>query len=95
MEEDSCGWEELLKTLHWLTLASDEAMLAGTSNARSSTELDAAAATELAANDESLCDATRFSFTVPPAEAGDNGSFHLRVRFGVKVRISMTIHHMT
>lgn len=85
MEEDNAGWEKLLKTLHWLTLASDDAMLAGTTNLRStSTELDAAAATELAANDESLCDSTRFSFTVPPAEAGDNGSFHLRVRFGVK-----------
>ena len=82
MDQDNTGWEKLLKTLYWLTLATEDAATDGTMSRSDVSDLDAATATEMIVNDTLLCDATKVSFTVPPAEAGDNGSFHLRVRFG-------------
>jgi|EP01046_Picozoa_sp_COSAG06_P023876 hypothetical protein len=52
MEEDNAGWEKLLKTLHWLTLGARRSGSAAAAAAAGSdeTEMDAQAATALAAN---------------------------------------------
>ena len=81
MEDDTSGWEKLLRMLHSLTMAGrDEAV-------KMREVHEAADAAKAAAEDSSLSSATQVSFSVPPAEAGDNGSFHLRVRYGTNAHV--------